>query len=140
MKSKIIIFILAFCTLSAVTSCTDRKQQLINKLEKLSKKLDRQGNDLSITQWQQAAKQFKQLNEDIAKNYQDYSPKQLHEIGRLKGICVGAFSRYLSHTLDKSSNEIDGYLQGIEEICGKQDAAYPDDIEIEDDSVVVDSL
>ena len=68
MKSKIIIFILAFCTLSAVTSCTDRKQQLINKLEKLSKKLDRQGNDLSITQWQQAAKQFKQLNEDIAKN------------------------------------------------------------------------
>ena len=69
MKSKLIIFILAFCTLSAVTSCTDRKQQLINKLEKLSKKLDRQGNDLSITQWQQAAKQFKQLNEDIAKNY-----------------------------------------------------------------------
>ena len=94
----------------------------------------------SITQWQQAAKQFKQLNEDIAKNYQDYSPKQLHEIGRLKGICVGAFSRYLSHTLDKSSNEIDGYLQGIEEICGKQDAAYPDDIEIEEDSVDVDSL
>ena len=55
-------------------------------------------------------------------------------------ICVGDFSRYLSHTLDKSSNEIDGYLQGIEEICGKQDAAYPDDIEIEEDSVDVDSL
>lgn len=54
MKSKIIIFILAFCTLSAVTSCTDRKQQLINKLEKLSKNsiakattsLSRNGNKL----------------------------------------------------------------------------------------------
>ena len=105
------------------------EDEFVKRLEKLSKKLERQGNDYSITQWQRAAKEFKQIDEEIAKNYQDFTPKQLHEIGRLKGICVGAFSRYLEHIAKKSSNEADGFVQGLEEICGKQDVYPSDDAE-----------
>lgn len=97
MRTHILFIIIAICSLSLTTSCTSREQKVVKRLEKLSKKLERQGNDYSITQWQRAAKEFKQIDEEIAKNYQDFTPKQLHEIGRLKGICVGAFSRYLEH-------------------------------------------
>lgn len=126
MRTYILFIIIAICSLSLTTSCTSREQKVVKRLEKLSKKLERQGNDYSITQWQRAAKEFKQIDEEIAKNYQDFTPKQLHEIGRLKGICVGAFSRYLEHIAKKSSNEADGFVQGLEEICGKQDV-YPSD-------------
>ena len=132
-----LLCILLFTT----TACTNRQQKTINRLEKLSNKLERKGNDMSISQWQSSAKEFRQICDDINKSYQDFTPKQLHEIGRLKGICIGAFSRYVEHTAGKAANEADGYLQGIEEICGKEAVSSArEQLNQEADSADVDTI
>lgn len=142
MKNPIIPLLLTLCMLLfTTTACTNREQKTINRLEKLSKKLERKGNDMSIAQWQSSAKEFRQICDEINKSYQNFSPKQLHEIGRLKGICIGAFSRYVEHTAGKAANEADGYLQGIEEMCGKDAAASArDKMNQEADSADVDTV
>lgn len=67
MRTHILFIIIAICSLSLTTSCTSREQKVVKRLEKLSKKLERQGNDYSITQWQRAAKEFKQIDERLPK-------------------------------------------------------------------------
>lgn len=66
MKPHIIPLLLTLCMLLfTTTACTNREQKTINRLEKLSKKLERKGNDMSIAQWQSSAKEFRQICDEI---------------------------------------------------------------------------
>jgi hypothetical protein len=81
MKKILIICMLAIATLS-VQSCATRRTP-INDLASLVNKVEKNGMDYTLTDWDKVIKQCARIESEMQKY--DYTAKENEEIGSLKG-------------------------------------------------------
>ena len=82
MKVKFIITALVTSALS-LTSCKSREEKVINKLDNLSERIERNGSKFDAEDWEEAIEDFADIHEEMQDC--EFTKEQLRELGKKEG-------------------------------------------------------
>ncbi len=113
---KKFLFIL-FATLS-LTSCHCGKEAALNDLRSLTTEIEENATMFNFDQWLREQRKFEKINKRIEKY--EYTAAENHEIGELKGLCLGYFAKgVLGKATNKAldaANQIQGIIDGVKKV------------------------
>jgi outer membrane protein assembly factor BamD (BamD/ComL family) len=119
-----IILILSLIICFSLASCSQR-QSAINDLRNLTERLEKRSQNFSEEDWQKATDDYSKINDKISKN--NYSDKEMQEIGELRGKCSYYFAKGYVNGIQKKVNEatnaINGAVKGFEEAASADSAS-----------------
>lgn len=106
---KIISMCMALVVMLGLTSCNP-SESAINKLESLVNKIEANHETFTDAEWVEAAESFEIIVEELD-NYA-FTEEELKEIGRMKGKCMGYFTKQSIKNFEKELEEISSELEG----------------------------
>lgn len=112
------LFIISVC-LTALMSACNSKQSAQNELADLAEELSENGDTYTDEDWESAAEEYEQIEADIEYCKSEYTDAELREIGRGKGRCLAAFTKYATkkykEDVEETMHEATGIMQGFSE-------------------------
>ena len=124
MKVKLIIAsIICVLMLSFFSSCQSREEKVINRLEKLSRNIEKNANGFTSEEWDNTFKEMDAIDDAMEKCR--FSESQLARVGRLKGRLtaiifkkkIKSFEADMATQLKEWSSYCEGFMQGITSDC-----------------------
>lgn len=116
-KKTMLTLTAALCMMS----CTTGKQAALNEMRDFTAELEENATTYNFRDWQKEQRKFYKIDKKLQRH--DYTAEEQHEIGEMKGVCLGYFAKGV---LGKASNKIvqvRNQLQGI--VDGIQKALVP---------------
>ena len=120
MNTKSISFLFtALLTLFVLSSCQSKEERIINKLEKLATRVQKDGEKLTDKEWGQILEEYDKLQQEAL--YCDFSQEQLKRIGRAEGRLTAIMTkegakkigRDFVKFLEDGSTLVEGFVEGI---------------------------
>lgn len=106
MKKYFILFVIAI----SMIACSN-KQTPINDLADLANELQEAPASYTQENWEKAARELELIEEELSQYQSEYTDNELREIGRLKGICVAAFTK---HSINTFTGEVENMMKQAE--------------------------
>lgn len=118
----VFIFALFLCS-----SCKSKEEKVISKLESLSERIDKNGQNFDAEDWEEAFEDLEDIHEDMGDC--EFTKEQLREVGRADGRLTtiiakeGAKSlgREASSLLKSISSYAKGFQKGTQENVNEED-------------------
>ena len=114
MKKIIPIMLLAL----ALTSCRSGKEAALNDLRSLTTEIEQNATAYNFDEWLKEERKFERISRRLEKY--EYSADENHEIGELKGQCVGYFAKGVlgkaSNKIMDAANQIQGIIDGVKKV------------------------
>lgn len=95
-----------------MSSCTT-SQSALNDLRSFQQEIDINGSTYTISDWKDAAQKYAKLNKKIYKHYNEYTPQELEEVGRINGQCAASFARGTATNVAGKAQGALGIIRGI---------------------------
>jgi len=95
-----------------LSSCSS-KQSPVNDLERLSVKLEEEGENYTEEDWQRAAAKFALIEESLKKY--EYTDEELVNIGRLKARCAKVLAKSYMKDMKDAWHDFQKQLEGASE-------------------------
>ncbi len=115
MTKKLFLAILAGILLS---SCHTGKEAALQDLRNLTAEIETNATSYNFNQWLKEQKKYEKIDKRLAKY--DYSQAESHEIGELKGECLGYFAKGVlgkaSNKIIDAANQIQGIIDGVQKV------------------------
>lgn len=113
LRNIIIATLLAF---SAVSCSVAKKEPTpVERLTQMSEHLDNSETKYSEEEWEVLGLEIEEIEDEIQKNKDKYTEKELAEINRLKGKCLAKMAKKAANDL---AGEIGNFLKESEGILG----------------------
>lgn len=101
-----------------LAGCRSGKQAALNDLRSLTAEIEQNATVFNFNEWLKEQKKFEKISKRIEKY--EYSEAENHEIGELKGQCVGYFAKGVlgkaSNKLLDAANQIQGIIDGVKKV------------------------
>ena len=114
MKKLLSILLMA----AALTSCHTGKQAALADLRSLTAEIEQNAPNFNFEEWLKEERKFEKISKRLDKY--EYTPAESHEIGELKGQCVGYFAKgVLGKATNKvldAANQIQGIIDGVKKV------------------------
>lgn len=115
------LFIFSILFLMTLSSCQTKEERVIQKMESLSARIEKDGENFEKEDWDVALQEYQQLQKDAADC--DFSSEQLRELGRVEYKLTAtmtregakSFGRSIGDALQNSGQVIQGVLEGLSE-------------------------
>lgn len=88
---KLLVCITFVAVMIVSASCSNKKQDTINRLQVLTAQLDTNASTYSEEDWDKVATEFESIAEDIEANKDKFTPEERVQIDRLRAKCIGLF-------------------------------------------------
>ena len=115
MKKKLLLAAAAAILLS---SCHTGKEAALQELRNLTTEIEGNATSYNFNEWIKVQKKYQKIDSRIAKY--DYSQAESHEIGELKGQCLGYFAKGVlgkaSNKVIDAANQIQGIIDGVQKV------------------------
>ncbi len=112
---KLIILILSTMTMA---SCRSGKQAAMEDLRGLTTEIQTNAKDYNFNEWLKKQKKYQKIENKL--NKYEYTEEESHEIGELKGECLGYFAKGVlgkaSNKIIDAANQIQGIVDGIQKV------------------------
>ena len=126
MKAKFIITALVTSALS-LTSCKSREEKVINKLDNLSERIERNGSKFDAEDWEEAIEDFADIHEEMQDC--EFTKEQLRELGKKEGKVSAIIAKEGSKALGREFKNFlgnfgafaKGFKEGAEENVSEED-------------------
>ena len=126
MKTKFILSTL-FISLLTLTSCQSREEKVISQLDRLSERIEKDGNNFDAEDWEEAIEDFAEIHEDMQDC--EFTKEQLRELGKKEGKVSAilakegskALGREFKNFLGNFSAFANGFKEGTEENVNEDD-------------------
>lgn len=116
--SNLHISVLILSAVFLTVSCNS-KETSANQLDDLANEIETNGKDYTDEDWESAAEEYEQIEADIEDYRSEYTEAELREIGRKKGRCLAAFTKYATkrykEDVEEAMHEATGIMQGFSE-------------------------
>lgn len=114
MKKLITLILLSI----VLAGCRSGKDAALNDLRSLTAEIERNATVFNFDEWLKEQKKFEKISKRIEQY--EYSPAENHEIGELKGQCVGYFAKgVLGKATNKvldAAEQIQGIIDGVKKV------------------------
>ncbi len=98
--------------------CRSGKQAALNDLRGLTTEIEQNATSFNFDEWLKEQKKFEKISKRLDKY--EYSAAENHEIGELKGQCVGYFAKGVlgkaSNKIIDAANQIQGIVDGVKKV------------------------
>ena len=126
MKVKFIITALVTSAL-CLTSCKSREEKVINKLDNLSERIERNGSKFDAEDWEEAIEDFADIHEEMQDC--EFTKEQLRELGKREGKVSAIIAKEGSKALGREFKNFlgnfgafaKGFKEGAEENVSEED-------------------
>lgn len=126
MKVKFIITALVTSAL-CLTSCKSREEKVINKLDNLSERIERNGSKFDAEDWEEAIEDFADIHEEMQDC--EFTKEQLRELGKKEGKVSAILAKEGSKALGREFKNFlgnfgafaKGFKEGAEENVSEED-------------------
>lgn len=126
MKVKFIITALVTSAL-CLTSCKSREEKVINKLDNLSERIERNGSKFDAEDWEEAIEDFADIHEEMQDC--EFTKEQLRELGKKEGKVSAIIAKEGSKALGREFKNFlgnfgafaKGFKEGAEENVNEDD-------------------
>lgn len=126
MKVKFIITALVTSAL-CLTSCKSREEKVINKLDNLSERIERNGSKFDAEDWEEAIEDFADIHEEMQDC--EFTKEQLRELGKKEGKVSAIIAKEGSKALGREFKNFlgnfgafaKGFKEGAEENVSEED-------------------
>ena len=127
MKTKTLSILAVLILAFALSSCQTKEKRIINKLENLSERVEKGGDDLTSEDWEDILSEYEAIHEEAMKC--DFSQEQLKEFGRVDGQLSAAITREgakklgrdVAKFLDSGKNYMKGFLDGFGDVMKSEE-------------------
>ncbi|MCQ2190588.1 MAG: hypothetical protein MJY63_02965 [Paludibacteraceae bacterium] len=109
----IIATLLAFSAVSC--SVVKKEPTPVERLTQISEHLDKSGTKYSEEEWEVLGLEIEEIEDEIQKNKDKYTEKELAEINRLKGKCLAKMAK---KAVNDFAGEFGNFLKESEGILG----------------------
>lgn len=113
-----ILALMGMAALMLLSSCAT-KQSAVNDLRALQQNIETSGAFFSLKDWKKAAQDYAKINKKIYKKYNEYTPQELEEIGRLNSQCATGFAKGaaqgVANKVQGAAALIKGLVDGVKE-------------------------
>ena len=115
------LFIFSILFLMTLSSCQTKEERVIQKMESLSARIEKDGENFEKEDWDVALQEYQQLQKDAADC--DFSSEQLRELGRVEYKLTAimtregakSFGRGVGDALQNGNQVLKGVIDGINE-------------------------
>lgn len=122
MKTKTLSILAMLLLAFALTSCQTQEERVINKLENLSERIEKGGNDLTSEDWEDILSEYEAIHEEAMDC--DFSQEQLKEFGRVDGQLSAAITkegakklgRDVAKILNGGKDYMEGFIDGLGDV------------------------
>ena len=126
MKVKFIITALVTSAL-CLTSCKSREEKVINKLDNLSERIERNGSKFDAEDWEEAIEDFADIHEEMQDC--EFTKEQLRELRKKEGKVSAIIAKEGSKALGREFKNFlgnfgafaKGFKEGAEENVSEED-------------------
>lgn len=126
MKTKFILSTL-FISLLTLTSCQSREEKVISQLDRLSERIEKDGNNFDAEDWEEAIEDFAEIHEDMQDC--EFTKEQLRELGKKEGKVSAIIAKEGSKALGREFKNFlgnfgafaKGFKEGAEESVSEED-------------------
>lgn len=126
MKTKFILSTL-FISLLTLTSCQSREEKVISQLDRLSERIEKDGNNFDAEDWEEAIEDFAEIHEDMQDC--EFTKEQLRELGKKEGKVSAILAKEGSKALGREFKNFlgnfgafaKGFKEGAEENVSEED-------------------
>ena len=146
-KKALLVMTLVMLGLFNLTSCQSREERTIDRLESLSERIEKNGEDYDVEEWNGIMKELEAISEDIDDFY--VTCKQMEEVGRLQAkfyktimkngpkFFSGALSTFGSYAKGLKEGLFDGDFDenGLKEQFDELENAFKDAMESFEDGM-----
>ena len=126
MKVKFIITALVTSAL-CLTSCKSREEKVINKLDNLSERIERNGSKFDAEDWEEAIEDFADIHEEMQDC--EFTKEQLRELrkkeGKVSAIIAKEGSKALGREFKNFLGNFGAFAKGFKE--GAEDSVSEED-------------
>jgi len=121
MKTKVISIISVIFLAFTLASCQSKEESVISKFENLSKRVETEGQNLTVDDWELILQEYEALHDEAAEC--DFTKEQLEELGRVDGRLTAILVREglkkagseISNFMDSGKIYMKGFLDGVEQ-------------------------
>jgi len=82
-------FFAFLCVLTLMCACSSPAKKAYGDLERLTRELEKAEETYTAKDWDKAAERFEVTIEEIHKYHDEYTDRELEEIGEMAGTCLG---------------------------------------------------
>ena len=119
MKTNILSIISAILLTVSLSSCQSKEERVINKFEKLSERVEKEGQHFTADEWELALKEYETLHEEAGEC--DFTREQLEELGRVDGRLTAIMAKEgakrigseMSNFLENGKTFMKGFMEGV---------------------------
>lgn len=123
MKRRSFFALAAIAVMMLLASCAT-KQSAVNDLRAFQQEIDTNGMTYSLNDWKKAAQDYAKINKRIYKHYDEYTPQELEEVGKLNGQCAASFAKGTAQNLGNKAQGavslIKGLIDGVKTLLPQQ--------------------
>ena len=102
----------------ALTGCRSGKEAALNDLRSLTTEIEKNATVFNFDEWLKEQRKFEKINKRLEQY--EYSASENHEIGELKGLCIGYFAKGVlgkaSNKILDAANQIQGIVDGVKKV------------------------
>lgn len=146
-KKALFILTVVMLGLFCLTSCQSKEERAINKLEQLSERIEKNGEEYDVEEWNGIMKELESIHEDIGEC--NLTSQQMKELGRIEAklyknimkngskLFSGALSSFGSYAKGFKEGLMDGDFDenGLEEQFDEFENAFKDAMESFEDGL-----
>ena len=126
MKTKVLSIITAMMLVFILTSCQSKEERVISKFEKLSERVETEGQNLTGDEWEQVLTEYEALHDEAAEC--EFTKEQLEELGRVDGRLTAILMREgskkagseISNFMVDGMTVMKGFLDGVKQEMSKE--------------------
>ena len=114
MKKKVLLTLtVVMLGLFCLTSCQSKEERTINKLEQLSERIEKNGEDYDVEEWNGIMKELESIHEDIGEC--DLTSQQMKEVGRIEAKLYKTIMKNGSKLFSGALSSFGSYAKGFKE-------------------------
>lgn len=106
--NRFFISAIAVVALFVLTSCQSYEKRVINKLNNLSERIEKNGKDFDADDWEEAVEELADIHEDMKDC--EFTKEELKELGRKEGKLAATIAKEGTKALGKG---VADYLGGL---------------------------
>ena len=114
MKKLIPIILLSLI----ITGCRSSKDAALNDLRSLTTEIEQNATVFNFDQWLREQKKFEKISRRL--DQYEYTAAENHEIGELKGQCLGFFAKGVlgkaGNKVLETAEQIQGIIDGVKKV------------------------
>lgn len=114
-KKALLTLTVLMLGLFCLTSCQSKEERAINKLEQLSERIEKNGEEYDVEEWSGIMKELEAINDDI--DDCKFTSEQMEEVGRLQAkfykVIMKNGSKLFSGALSSFGSYAKGFKEGL---------------------------